>query len=672
MIKTIAIYFGSPVREHAIESFFCEAEEILLQSGVVGISIPKYEIADECSPDTMDEFLRDEIACAPLRDALEPAVQKSLANPTIDTLGIVQRLHKGQTVRLPVLVALLRQYFPAAKITCFAFFPLPEKAVEGAYYYETWRKLYHAPLFTRHVMNKIVPVNEVLHHCVALDGCGLVCVQDGLEYSKYAILSALFESLSIPVTGNPTLDSYKHKKALFPWPKRDTVQFMAYTNTAFPDTQTALPWIEEENFLVGGTDEGMLLSPDLKNELWERYLLRDQRYPQHVNPKEYFAEARKRVDALYADWQPPAPLAWEGAVRLAKLLSPEFVEKILDGPILPDENLRKGTRLCLDAIRAAHRGGSRPRVSTPPKVSVLTASYNHAAFIEDTIKSVLEQNTNFPVEHIIADDGSDDGTQDIIMEYAGKYPSIKPILRKKRGAGNFLVLFEGVESPYAALCDGDDYFTDPNKLQIQADFLDTHQDCALCFHVVRVLYEDDPERVLFYPPLDELPRGVRQFYYLSALIKCNFIQTNSVMYRWRFPKGLPDWFRTNICPGDWYWHLLHAELGKIGFINKEMSVYRRHKGGVYYTAEVDRLKHRFLTGRAEIEAYDATNRHFKGRFFEILADLADGVIADTTMYLRRTPDCGQTMEQYYEQLAQTYPRFMLHFLQRMQNVGKNA
>jgi hypothetical protein len=93
---------------------------------------------------------------------------------------------------------------------------------------------------------------------------------------------------------------------------------------------------------------------------------------------------------------------------------------------------------------------------------------------------------------------------------------------------------ESVRSPYVAICDGDDYFTDPLKLQLQADFLDAHKDCGLCFHVVRVVYEDFPEREHLYPPVEQLPRGIRTFYYLSDLIKRNLIQTNSAMYRWRF------------------------------------------------------------------------------------------------------------------------------------------
>jgi len=308
-----------------------------------------------------------------------------------------------------------------------------------------------------------------------------------------------------------------------------------------------------------------------------------------------------------------------------------------------------------------------------PVVSVLTMAYNQEAYIAQCMESVLEQETDFPVQHLVLDHCSRDGTQDIIAEYALRHPSIRPLLLSSRIPGqNVHALFSRCRSEFAALCDGDDYFTDPHKLQQQVDLMRSNPECSLCFHPVRVLYEDEPDRVRSYPPLEVLPRGVRPFYYLSDLVKFNFIQTNSALYRWRFTEGIPDWFRADLCPGDWYWHLLHAERGKIGFINKEMSVYRRHKGGVYYLAEVDRLKHRFTTGWAEINTYDAVNSHFESKFFDLFANLADGVIADMTIYVHNNPECGWTMEGYHEEVAQKYPKFMAHLLQRMTGSGGNA
>ena len=262
-------------------------------------------------------------------------------------------------------------------------------------------------------------------------------------------------------------------------------------------------------------------------------------------------------------------------------------------------------------------------------LTVLTLAYNQAAYIGKTIESVLAQQTDFPVEHIIVDHCSTDGTQDVIAAYADRHASIRPVLLARRSSkgANVRALFSRCRSKYAALCDGDDYFTDPLKLQKQVDFLEAHPECGLCFHPVDVLYEDgSPSRV--YPPEELLPGGLRKFYTLKDLLFANLIQTNSVVYRWRFTEGLPDWFDPTLVPGDWYWHLLHAETGLIGYLRAHMAVYRRHATSLYATAEGDHVMHRGVHGLNELRAYNVCNRHFHGRYYKDFQRLAVGVFAD--------------------------------------------
>ena len=367
------------------------------------------------------------------------------------------------------------------------------------------------------------------------------------------------------------------------------------------------------------------------------------------------------------DWEPFFGLTPESAFNVAERLDKDFARECLkDFEAVPPRYHDYGQRICLQALHDAVSENSgfpfaRPRPEQP-KVAVLTLTYNHAAYIEEAMQSVIAQRTDFPIQHIIGDDGSTDGTQEIILEYAQRHPHIVPVFQRENSAGqlNIKTLFEMARAPYVALCDGDDYFTDPDKLQKQADFLDAHADCALCFHPVLVQYEGEPGVHRFYPPVENLPRGMRPFYYLSDLIKCNLIQTNSVMYRWRFAKGLPSWFCAAMCPADWYWHLLHAELGKIGFMNTVMSVYRRHKGAVYYQAESDRVKHRYQTGILELYTYKMINQHFKGNYWEILAGLADGVFADIARYCSKVDD-----QEFLDQLVSDYPEFADHFFRSL-------
>ncbi len=368
--------------------------------------------------------------------------------------------------------------------------------------------------------------------------------------------------------------------------------------------------------------------------------------------------------------EPFTGLTREGAFRVAERLDRDFACTLMaDFAAAPIQYLTREQHLCRQALHDVLDPPSTialPYIGRSPTVSVLTLTHNHASYVVDCIESVIAQKTEFPIQHIIADDCSDDGTQDIILDYAAKYPHIVPVFQKKRSFGrqNVAALLNMARTEYVAICEGDDYFTDPNKLQMQVDFLNSNPDCALCFHVARVKYENDPAKERLYPELDTLPRGVRSFYSLTDLIRHNFMQTNTVMYRWRFKNGLPDWFRTDLTPGDWYWHLLHAETGKIGFINKIMSVYRRHEKAAYYLAEVDRLQHRANVGMREIAFYDAVNKHFNRKFEPIILDMVNGIFADAALYDEKQDENEGTEPMLYK-LADKYPDFARHFLRSL-------
>lgn len=211
------------------------------------------------------------------------------------------------------------------------------------------------------------------------------------------------------------------------------------------------------------------------------------------------------------------------------------------------------------------------------KVSVICVTYNQEKYIEQALSGFASQKTNFEIEVIVADDCSTDSTPEIIARFAKDYPNLfRQILRKKNLGviGNNIDSLRQAKGQYIALCEGDDYWTDPLKLQKQVDLLDKHQDMALCFHPVEVLFESQEEKNHIYPD----PKASLSFT-VEQLLKGNFIQTNSVMYRRQNYDEMP----LDIMPLDWYLHLYHAQFGKIGFIDEVMSVYRRHPGGVWWS-----------------------------------------------------------------------------------------
>ncbi len=208
-----------------------------------------------------------------------------------------------------------------------------------------------------------------------------------------------------------------------------------------------------------------------------------------------------------------------------------------------------------------------------PKVSVITIAYNQEKYIEQALKSIVGQKADFPFEVIVSDDASTDNTPSIIRQYAEKYPGVvKAKLRTKNvgPADNFFDALIEAQGEYIALCEGDDYWSDEEKLQVQVDFLEKNKDHNLCFHPVRVVYEDSDREDERFPDRDS-------DFTVKDLLKKNFIQTNSVVYRRKDYKGIAR----NIMPVDWYMHLFHAQSGRIGYIDRLMATYRRHESGIW-------------------------------------------------------------------------------------------
>jgi glycosyltransferase involved in cell wall biosynthesis len=188
------------------------------------------------------------------------------------------------------------------------------------------------------------------------------------------------------------------------------------------------------------------------------------------------------------------------------------------------------------------------------------------------------QKTDFPCELVIVDDCSTDGTRDVIRRYWEKWPDRIRVLLNRRniGAGRaFTRAYAECRGQYMAMVEGDDYWTAPDKLQRQADLLDSHPGYAMCFHSVTIVWDDGSrEPVIYRPP------QIKETYTLRDLVESNFIGSCSRMYRKGVVPECPAWF--HVMPvGDWPLHLLHARHGEIGYIDEPMGVYRQHGGGVY-------------------------------------------------------------------------------------------
>lgn len=145
------------------------------------------------------------------------------------------------------------------------------------------------------------------------------------------------------------------------------------------------------------------------------------------------------------------------------------------------------------------------KIQLKPMVSVVMTTYNHYPYIREAIEGVLMQKTDFPVELIIGEDCSNDDTRKIVEEYSVRYPEkIKPIFNEKSLGflKNYKNTLQAVSGKYIAFCEGDDYWTDPLKLQKQVDFMETNLSYVACFHKYQEI-EGTTIRNEVFPDIEE-------------------------------------------------------------------------------------------------------------------------------------------------------------------------
>lgn len=213
-----------------------------------------------------------------------------------------------------------------------------------------------------------------------------------------------------------------------------------------------------------------------------------------------------------------------------------------------------------------------------PLLSIVCITYNHEKYLIQAIESFLKQQTSFPIEIILGEDCSKDKTREICIRYTERYPDIIRLETSEQNVGpqtNFLRALKSVRGKYIAYCDGDDYWTDPLKLQKQVDFLENNPDFSMCSHEVEIIYEAD-----WNGNKKEFNRSI-QIAGFEDLIDNHFIPTNSLIFRNGLIKEWPGWlFSKNMISGDIPLELMLAYHGKSYFINEKMAVKRINGGGI--------------------------------------------------------------------------------------------
>ena len=216
-------------------------------------------------------------------------------------------------------------------------------------------------------------------------------------------------------------------------------------------------------------------------------------------------------------------------------------------------------------------------------VSVYCLAYNHAKYIGKTLEGFVSQKTDFRFEVLVHDDASSDDTASIIREYEEKYPDIiKGIYQtenqysKRIGIINtFLV--DKICGKYVAICEGDDYWSDPYKLQKQVDALEKNPQCSMCVHKTAEIYESGEATGKVYPETTAEGGVVESRDFLDMCRKYSF-HTSSYMFRaeeWiKYRKNPPE-FKKACRVGDETYMLYFGQLSPIYYIPDIMSAYRR-------------------------------------------------------------------------------------------------
>lgn len=201
-----------------------------------------------------------------------------------------------------------------------------------------------------------------------------------------------------------------------------------------------------------------------------------------------------------------------------------------------------------------------------------------ANYLRQTMEGFVMQKVNFPLEIIVHDDASTDGSADIVREYAEKYPDLfVPILQKENQYSQHVLISKAFIDPiirgkYVAVCEGDDYWTDPHKLQKQYDFLEAHPEYSFCAHATRRVDISGRTEDKILGPLKESGR-VEQGDIIYRNAQEMFVSANSMMYLTKYKIEKPDDMKVPRV-GDKPMITWLATKGPMYFFAEEMAVYR--------------------------------------------------------------------------------------------------
>jgi glycosyltransferase involved in cell wall biosynthesis len=245
-------------------------------------------------------------------------------------------------------------------------------------------------------------------------------------------------------------------------------------------------------------------------------------------------------------------------------------------------------------------------------VSISCITYNHAPFIRQCLDGFLMQKTNFDFEILVHDDASTDGTDAIIREYELKHPNLFRVIYQSENqyskgvkAVNPSFNYPRARGKYIALCEGDDYWTDPLKLQKQVDIFEKYPDTVICGGRAKTWNETTKEFTHITPMLDKKNTCLtpEEFFYWG-----DWVKTCTRMVPTKFMKSIPRDFSTDFR----HVHFLLAKNPnmKLRFLEEEVAIYREHSGGVFTSEDPLTKKRNYFKSVSKISTLYNGPRRF--------------------------------------------------------------
>jgi glycosyltransferase involved in cell wall biosynthesis len=244
-------------------------------------------------------------------------------------------------------------------------------------------------------------------------------------------------------------------------------------------------------------------------------------------------------------------------------------------------------------------------------ISVVMITYGHEKYIKKAIESVLNQKLDYKLELIIANDCSPDNTDNIVTNIIQTHrmsSSIKYFRHNinKGMMSNFSWALNQAKGSYVAICEGDDYWTDEEKLNKQISFLAQNSVFSFCFHSVKVINSSKDYKYHFSIPKKSVLT-------IKHIILKHYIPTCSVVFRKEFlPDTFPQWFEESIV-GDIPIEIMLASKGPIKYLNQNMAVYRKHESGITLNKG-----HQIKARHGFINLYKNLSLYFNGQYWLLL------------------------------------------------------